>query len=549
MVSKIIFHVMLLCSITSFSFSQQTMGLFRNSPEAMNGYTLFAPLADKTTYLIDNCGQMVHSWESEYTSGLSVYLLENGLLYRSGRVLGAQEGVLEIIDCDGNVLWSYSTTPTHGRQHHDIEILPNGNIMFIVWDNRTPAELQENAGNTSLSVIYSEQIIEVEPDLVGGGATVVWEWKAWDHIIQDDDSSKNNYGVVSAHPERIDINYKTHNTSDWLHINGLDYNEELDQIILSVHALSELWIIDHSTSTQEAAGSSGGNSGKGGDLLYRWGNPQVYQQGTTQDQKLFKQHHTHWIKEGYNDGGKIMLFNNQAGTLDGLNYSSVDIIIPPIDNAGNYLYQGGPYTPQDFDWRYQSSPKTAFYSQVISGAERLPNGNTLVCEGVGGRFFEIDDRDSIVWEYINQVGNNGPMLQGETIAGVFNNVFRCIKYSTDSPAFAGKDLSPKGNIEIGSTHTCEIFEELSPTGFATLYKTKLSVYPNPSHDFIYLELDDLLGAQEVSDVRLVNSIGKACYRQEDYTETIDVSKLKSGLYFLNVNIGGVFYNTPVVIGF
>ena len=82
--------------------------------------------------------------------------------------------------------------------------------------------------------------------------------------------------------------------------------------------------------------------------------------------------------------------------LETLNYSSVDIIIPPIDNAGNYLYQGGPYTPQDFDWRYQSSPKTAFYSQVVSGAERLPNGNTLVCEGVGGHFFEIDDKIKII---------------------------------------------------------------------------------------------------------------------------------------------------------
>ena len=158
--------------------------------------------------------------------------------------------------------------------------------------------------------INSEQIIEVQPNLVTGEATVVWEWRAWDHLIQDADAAKPDFGVISEHPERIDINFLEHTSNDWLHFNAVDYNEELDQIIISVHRFSEFWIIDHSTTTAEAAESTGGVYGKGGDLLYRWGNPLSYDQGTVDDQKLFRQHNTHWIPDPLADAGKIILFNN-----------------------------------------------------------------------------------------------------------------------------------------------------------------------------------------------------------------------------------------------
>ena len=103
-----------------------------------------------------------------------------------------------------------------------------------------------------------------------------------DHLIQDFDASKANYGEVAEHPELIDLNFRLSETtnyrdpSDWIHSNGIDYNPELDQIVLSPSNFSEVWIIDHSTTRTEAAGSNGGNSGKGGDLLYRWGNPRAY---------------------------------------------------------------------------------------------------------------------------------------------------------------------------------------------------------------------------------------------------------------------------------
>ncbi len=91
---------------------------------------------------------------------------------------------------------------------------------------------------------------------------IVWEWYAWDHLIQDYNASKENYGVVGDHPELIDINYGISSSlSDWLHANSIDYNEKFDQILISVHNFNEIWVIDHSTTLEEAAGHTGGRVG------------------------------------------------------------------------------------------------------------------------------------------------------------------------------------------------------------------------------------------------------------------------------------------------
>ena len=134
---------------------------------------------------------------------------------------------------------------------------------------------------------------------------VVGEWSVWDHLVQDYDPAKANFGVVAEHPE-------------------------LEQILISARNFSEIWIIDHSTTTEEAAGHSGGNGGKGGDLLYRWGNPQAYRAGTFADQQLFWQHNPHWIPEGLPGAGNILIFNN-GYEYEGRypDYSSVVEITPP----------------------------------------------------------------------------------------------------------------------------------------------------------------------------------------------------------------------------
>ena len=196
---------------------------------------------------------------------------------------------------------------------------------------------------------------------------------------------------------------------DWTHFNSVDYNAELDQVLVSVHDFSEIWILDHSTTTSEAAGHTGGKSGKGGDLLYRWGNPRVYRAGTVADQKLFAQHNAHWIPRGLPGEGHVLIFNNGPRRPDGP-YSSVDEIIPPVDEKGRYpLKEGSACGPEKAYWSYSAPKKSDFYSSFISGAHRLPNGNTQICSGANGTVFEVTPDKKIVWKYLNPAkGGFGP---------------------------------------------------------------------------------------------------------------------------------------------
>jgi len=510
--------------------AQQTVGLFLNTSNAFDGYTLFAPNNSTETYLIDNCGEKVHSWSSNYRPGLSCYLLEDGTLLRTGRIqmMGNGSGIVEMIDWDGNVIWDYSAISTHGKQHHDIELLPNGNILLIVNDDRSASELEAVGSSTNNAIITSEQIIEIQPDLSTGGTTVVWEWKAWDHLIQDADMTKPNFGTIAEHPERMDINFLDHTNPDWLHFNGVDYNEDFDQIIVSIRNLSEFWIIDHSTTTSEAAGSSGGDYGKGGDLLYRWGNPQVYDQGTANDQKLFLQHHTHWIPESLTDAGKILLFNNQAGNPQGQNYSTVNTVNTPVDADGFYSYAGGAYEPVDFDWTYQAPNPTDFFSSFISGVQRLQNGNTLICEGRSGRFFEIDENENIVWEYVNPVNNLGPITQNTIPED--NNVFRCTRYATDYAGFDGQTLVPQGFIEIGSDFDCS--SVTSTTENTENLDSKVLIYPNPATEYFTIQMEGTISENDFNSIKIYNWNTTLVYHSENLEELIYTTDMPKGIYFI-----------------
>jgi hypothetical protein len=196
---------------------------------------------------------------------------------------------------------------------------------------------------------------------------------------------------------------------DMTHFNGVAYNPDLNQIAVSVHAFSEFWILDHGTTTAEAAGHKGGRAGKGGDLLYRWGNPRTYRAGTRADQKLFRQHNAHWIPKGLPGEGHLLVFNNGNGRTGG-NFSSVDELALPVDADGRYACKPGTaYGPDQPLWSYVAPKKDEFYSSFISGAQRLPNGNTLVCSGANGTVFEVTAGKEIVWKYVNP-GKPGPTV-------------------------------------------------------------------------------------------------------------------------------------------
>jgi hypothetical protein len=455
---------------------QVKLGLVLNGPRAFQGYTVLNPMNKKTTYLIDMDGHVVHTWESKYNSMHAAYLLENGQLFRVAVLDGAERsfgggpgsaGRIQEFTWEGELVWDFQFHNDKQLHHHDAIKMPNGNVLMVVWDKKTADEAIAAGRKKELVSKYllPDSIVEVKPTGKTTGE-VVWEWHLWDHLIQDNDPTKANYGDVAAHPELVDINFvensmgpgpgppgpvakadgkasdKTADTvktadavkkaedaklksigyvgspqqrsqwinPDWTHVNSVDYNAELDQIVISVHEFSEIWIIDHSTTTAEAAGHTGGRSGKGGDLLYRWGNPRVYRAGTKEDQKLFAQHNAQWIRRGLPGEGHLLVFNNGGHRPDG-NYSSVDeIVLPPVDDKGRYEHAPGKaFGPEAAIWSYSAPEKSDFNAFFISGAQRLPNGNTFICSGPNGTLFEVTPDKEMVWKYVNPVkGGFGP---------------------------------------------------------------------------------------------------------------------------------------------
>ncbi len=445
--------VLVLPSITH-SVAPQTVGLFVYDAGAYEGYTLIAPNRSTTTYLIDNYGRYIHSWPSSYTPGLVAYLLENGNLLRTAQLSGGGGGGgrVEEIAWDGTLVWAYDYyVDGVYLQHHDVERLPNGNTLILAWEYKTDIEAIA-AGRNPATVglmLQTEHIIEVEPTGPTSG-NIVWRWHAWDHLIQDFDPTKDNYGVVADHPELLDINFaRPFGGVDWIHANSIDYHPEFDQILISAHNMGECWVIDHSTTTAEATGHTGGNSGMGGDFLYRWGNPKGYDAGVDEDQVFFLQHDAAWVEPGRPGEGNITIFNNGGGRPEG-NYSSVDEFVPSVDGDGNYPQPspGVPHDPAALSWTYVADPPGDFYSQNISGAQRQPDSTTLICEGSHGRLFEVTPDGEIVWEYINPVIAGGPVNQGDAIPTGQNAVFRCYRYAADYPGLAGRDLTPGSTLEI-----------------------------------------------------------------------------------------------------
>ena len=449
-----------------------TMGLIYCNDEASLGYTLFSPIPSNTTYLIDHEGRELHQWSSpgEHRPALSAYLLPDGDLLRTANIAqtavgnfsgGGTGGKVERIAWDGTLEWSWEYSSTLHISHHDIEPMPNGNLLMIAWEERTEEEALQAGRNPAIASdspggennVWPDHIIEVKP--VGSNdAEIVWRWYAWDHLIQDYDETKDNYGVVADHPELLNINYvgATGNQAgraDWMHCNGLDYNSALDQIALSCRGMNEVYIIDHSTTTEEAAGHTGGNAGKGGDILYRWGNPQVYHKGLSSDQQFFAQHDVQWIETGHPDEGGLIVFNNGVGRYPA--YSSVDIIHPPTDNGTYVLQANGTFGPNLPSWTWDQGE--AMYSGAISGAQALTNGNILVTHGTQGTLYEVNRDGEIVWEYIGPVGPDGSYVQGEPlpegnrVGTTANAIFKATHYPVDHPAFTNRTLLGMDYIE------------------------------------------------------------------------------------------------------
>jgi len=399
----------------------------------------------------------VHEWKGNYEV-TSFYLNEDGSLTLLSidpdfPVFGGggNSGRIQKVSWDSKMLWDFEYATEEYLAHHDIAVMPNGNILAIAWEAKTEEEVLQ-AGRkpefTPKAGLWPDKIIEIKP-------------------------TRDNYGDVAAHPELLDFNKDgeippliSHDSmavlhklkrawknqtvenrgSDVHHVNAINYNPELDQIVFSSPNLDEIFIIDHSTTTEEAAGHRGGRTGRGGDFIYRWGNPENYNRGDSTDQKLFGQHDVRWIEKGLPGAGNLTVFNNEVPMgPDSLDYSAVYELEPPMDNEGNYVRgEDGKFGPEEPVWKYIAPDTLSFYGSFISGAQRMKNGNTFINEGPKGRFFEVTPDGEIVWEYLSPYRGNIHHSDGEPISPIPFAYwqFRANFIPADHPGLKGKKLEP-----------------------------------------------------------------------------------------------------------
>ena len=490
-------------SIAYESFQGPTELIQYDPAKTFDGYTLFSPFRGKNTYLINMQGEVVHTWpypEGWVTGGQEVIekharLLENGTLFRgfSDRrgFTGNQSNVVyQISNWDGEVIWEYDESRPGYAPHHDFRVIWNPKlqqqtILYVasrdISDEEARAIGVDPKGSEDIS---SRPDGLVEIDMQGN---VIWEWNVSDHVIQDKNPDVLNYGVVADNPGKLDPNWGAGVGGDWIHINALDYNEVLDQIVISNSSHSEIQIIDHGATfvAGDPEASIELAAGDAGDFIYRWGNPCAFDAGdcpslidegrnnTNGHQQLFFIHDAQWIREkemavpgaGNLPGeGNLLIFDN--GTRKpGVTHSSVYEINPYAGRMadgeyvaqmdGGYKVEGGS-SPQNIStqivWEFKSTMSNSFYSEYISGAQRLENGNTFINSGANGHFFEVTPEGEVVWEYINPVGVQSSGEYGiyrimtDTAGRQFNSVFRAARYSADYPGLNGRDLVPMGQI-------------------------------------------------------------------------------------------------------
>lgn len=461
-------------------------GLRVREEGAWDGYTLIAPLNGRTVYLIDMDGQPVHTWTTTHTPAGGAHLLPNGNLLRCARMesapgvqRGGIGGLTQEIAWDGSVAWSCDLVEQGYTQHHDLHPMANGNVLLVVRKHHTHEDALAHGRDPrgrSTAALWSDLVIEVEPVRPSGGK-VVWTWESWDHVVQDHDPKARAYGKIADHPHRLDVNADHRNQpkteteekkrrrealeaqmravgyagddapqdappptpaaggslagEDWLHLNGIDYLAEHDLIALSARHLSEIFVIDHSPTTAQAATGQGGRFGRGGDLLYRWGNPRSYGLGEAADQRLFLQHDVTWVKGGAPDELRFLVFNN-GPRGPGQDFSSVDEIAARFDRVRGFEREPGKrFGPDAPAWSWSNGAH--FYSGFISGAQRLPNGNTLICEGAKGHVFEVTPEGRVVWEFWNPWDGEAQGALAPLAA-----LFHATRIAKDHPGLRGK---------------------------------------------------------------------------------------------------------------
>lgn len=342
---------------------------------------LINDLLTRNLILMSKTGKILYDWPVGIRGFWNdIILLPDGKLLATFKakinssIPGWFGGVIELIDKTGKAIWNYNLADGNTILHHDVEILPNGNILALVWDKVRGTEY-----GYKLDVdIYLERIIEIDPK----NNTIVWEWKSVDHMIQDTDPKIANFGNIAASPERIDINYAQSQSGMVMHANGLVYDPVNDLIYVSIYQFSEVWAIDHSTTPEEVRGNTGGVYGRGWNIVYRFGNPSAY--GWTGSRIFYSTHHP-----SFTSSGNFLIYSNWVGAVP--EQSTVyELAIPQEINKKQPTLR-----MPEIIWSY-TNPE--IYSDKVGWAVRLANGNTLITEG-DGHIWEVTPEKKLVWKY------------------------------------------------------------------------------------------------------------------------------------------------------
>lgn len=528
-------------------------------------YTLIATQNGTSALLVDTTGATYHTWTfpTSAKTGYSTYMLPGGDLLRTVSNQqnqlngGGMTGRVQRVDYSGNVLWDFTYSTSSYCIHHDICAMPNGNVLMVSYEVKSSSEVTA-AGSQVSHTMWPDKIIEVMPT----GATtgdIVWEWHAWDHLCQDVDPTKGNYvNAIEDHPELLNINFNnTQQTTDWMHVNGIDYNPTLDQIVFSSHFLDEIYVIDHSTTTAEAASHSGGQWGRGGDLLYRWGNPQAY--GASGNGIYNVIHDAHWVPEGPL-AGSIAVFNNNGISNQ---QSSLDIITSPW-NGESYGMTGGSYFPSTYTLRHACSG----HSNNMGNSYQLPNGNMLVCIAQSGYIYEIDPQGNTIWE--KQVNGTVPHAYRYSACYLAGNVpdapsvsangtvltatgGSAYQWYVDGVMIPGATSSTytaivSGNyqaqaVEAGGCRS-PLSESVSVTANdvdETLGSSPVKVFPNPANNQMNVQV---LGANTL--VELIDAQGRAVHTQQG-SGSLPTSEWSNGVYTLRVHSQKCIHHERIII--
>lgn len=544
---------LLIISVILFNYTQA---------QQWPGYTLYSNGNATTAYLDDTSNVNIKTWTGlTGGTGYSSHLEPGGTLVRSVKITnsvfngGGASGRIQKVDYNGNITWSYDHSSNTFYTHHDHCVMPNGNVLLIAYELKSQTQLTAAGGTiTSLSStgIWPDKIIEVQPT----GATtgnIVWEWHFWDHLVQNVNTSAANYQTsIVDHPELLNINYLTQ--KDWLHCNGIDYNPILDQIVISSHNTNEWYVIDHSTTTAEAASHSGGNSGKGGDFLYRWGNPAAYQ--ATGTKYLNVTHDAHWIPEftgvTFTKSGRLTGFNNQGVSSS---QSCADQITTPY--GGNYNYTitpGSAFGPSVYDER-----TTGFgYTSNEGSVEHYPNGNILVCVSISGKIYEMTPTGAIIYTittgskssqahryspcYINNSAPPQPTitLNGNDLTTAAATTYQWYYNGVLINGATNQNYTPSQNgVYVVRTTDVNGCVYVYSRGYMFGTPSKLDVYhselssielfPNPSTGKVYLSLNDNYAYTiNVSDMN-----GKLIMTTTNSSE-LDLGRFNNGIYFITI---------------